>query len=224
MRPQIDLFEAIGTLRAVRRFTDEPVSDEELWTIIEAATMAPSGGNRQPWNFIVIRDPDTKRRIADYYRQAWEATYGKLEAPPPGSRPSGAGPQGLGPAYRSAEHLAHHLADTPVLIMVTTQGAGFGTSVTGSSIFPAVQNLMLAARALGLGTTITTLHRLHEAEVKKLLDIPDDIETMALIPVGRPSERFGPPRRLPVGEVTFWEKWGVRQSRGQDIEDGPKEG
>jgi len=211
MKPQIDLFEAIGTLRAMRRFTDQPVTDEDLWTILEAATMAPSGGNRQPWNFIVIRDPETKRRIADYYRQAWDATYGKLQAPPPGS-----GPQGLGSAYRSAEHLAHHLADVPVLIMVTTQGAGFGTSVTGSSIFPAVQNLMLAARALGLGTTITTLHRLHEAEVKKLLGIPDDIETMALLPVGRPAGRFGPPRRLPVDEVTFWEKWDAKRSRKLD--------
>jgi nitroreductase len=208
MRPKLDVFEAIGTLRAVRRFTDEPVSDEEIWTVLEAATMAPSGGNRQPWNFIVIRDPETKRRIGEYYRQAWDATYGKLTTPP-----SGSGPQGLGRAYRSAEHLAQHLAETPLLIMVTTQGAGFGTSVTGSSIFPAVQNLMLAARALGLGSTITTLHRMHEAEVKKLLDIPDDIDTMALIPIGRPRERFGPPRRLPVDQVTFWEKWGVRRNR-----------
>jgi nitroreductase len=221
MKPKLDVFEAIGTLRAVRRFGDEPVSDEEIWTILEAATMAPSGGNRQPWNFIVIRDPETKRRIGEYYREAWDATYGKLTTPPSGSEP-----QGLGRAYRSAEHLAHHLAEVPVLIMVTTQGAGFGTSVTGSSIFPAVQNLMLAARALGLGSTITTLHRMHEAEVKKLLEIPDEIETMALIPVGRPRERFGPPRRLPVDQVTFWEKWRVRRNRpSQDggSGDGAKE-
>jgi nitroreductase len=208
MRRNIDLFEAIGTLRAIRRFTDEPVSEDDLWTVLEAATMAPSGGNRQPWNFIVIRDPETKRRIAEYYRRAWDETYGKLPAPPPSS-----GDQGLGRAYRSAEHLTQHMADAPVLVMVTTRGAGFGTSPTGSSIFPAVQNLMLAARALGLGSTITTLHRMFEADVKKVLDIPDDIETMALIPVGHAAGKFGPPRRLPVGEVVFWEKWGKTRMR-----------
>jgi len=208
MKPSIDLFEAIGTLRAMRRYTGEPVGDEDLWTILEAATLAPSGGNRQPWNFIVIRDPETKRRIGEYYRRAWDETYGKLPAPPPSS----AG-QGLGRAYRSAEYLAQHLADAPVLIMVTTRGAGFGTSPTGSSIFPAVQNLMLAARALGLGSTITTLHRMFEADVKKLLAIPDDVETMALIPVGRPRGKFGPPRRVPVEEVVFWEKWSAARKR-----------
>lgn len=208
MNRSIDVFEAIGTLRAVRRFSDEPVSDDDIWTILEAATMAPSGGNRQPWNFIVVRDPETKRRIGEYYRRAWDDTYGKLPAPPPSPEN-----KGLGRAYRSAEYLARHLAEAPLLIIVTTQGAGFGTSPSGSSIFPAVQNLMLAARALDLGSTITTLHRLYEADVKKLLAIPDDIETMALIPVGRPLGRFGPPRRQPVEEVTFWEKWGEGRSR-----------
>jgi len=210
MKPSIDLFEAIGTLRAMRRFTDEPVSDDDLWTILEAATLAPSGGNRQPWNFIVIRDAATKRAIGEYYRRAWAETYGKLPTPPPSS-----GDQGLGLAYRSAEYLAEHLADSPVLIMVTTKGAGFGTSPTGSSIFPAVQNMMLAARALGLGSTITTLHRMFEADVKKLLDIPDDIETMALIPVGHPVGKFGRPRRQPVDDVVLWEKWGAARKRGK---------
>ena len=210
MKPTIDLFEAIGTLRALRRFTDEPVSDEDLWTLLEAAIMAPSGGNRQPWNFIVIRDPETKRRIGEYYKRAWDETYGKLPAPTPSSTESN---EGLGRAYRSAEYLAQHLDETPVLIMVTTRGAGFGTSVTGSSIFPAVQNMMLAARALGLGSTITTLHRMYEDDVKKLLSIPDEIETMALIPIGHPVGKFGPPRRLPVHQVVFWEKWGETRER-----------
>ncbi len=210
MKPNIDLFEAIGTLRALRRYTDQPVSDEDLWTILEAAVMAPSGGNRQPWNFIVIRDPETKRRIGEYYKRAWDQTYGKMPAPAPSSTDSN---EGLGRAYRSAEYLAQHLEEAPVLVMVTTRGAGFGTSVTGSSIFPAVQNMMLAARALGLGSTITTLHRMYEADVKKLLSIPDEIETMALIPIGHPVGKFGPPRRLPVEQVVFWEKWGEARER-----------
>jgi nitroreductase len=202
----MDVFEAINTLRAMRRFTPDPVSDDELWTVLGAATKAPSGGNRQPWNFIVVRDAETKRGLAGYYRRAWEQTYGK--APPPQSAESEAG---LGAAYRSAEYLAHHLADVPVLIVVTSRGVG--ASPSGASIYPAVQNLMLAARALGLGSTITTLHRLYEREVKELLGIPEDVDTMALIPIGRPAGRFGPPRRLPVEKVTYWERWDNTKSR-----------
>jgi len=204
----MDVFEAINTLRAIRRFTPDPVSDDDLWTVIDAATKAPSGGNRQPWNFIVIRDSETKRRLAEYYRRAWEQTYGK--APPaPSSEPSA----GLGAAYRSAEYLAHHLAEVPVLIMVTSRGGGVGASLSGASIYPAVQNLLLAARALGLGSTITTLHRLYEREVKELLGIPENVDTMALIPIGRTAARFGPPRRLPVEKVTYWERWGSTRSK-----------
>jgi nitroreductase len=210
MKPTVDVFEAIYTLRALRRYTDEPVSDEDLWTILEAATMAPSGGNRQPWNFIVIRDPEMKRRLGEYYKRVWDQTYGKL---PAASQTPSESDEGLGRAYRSAEYLSEHLADSPVLIMVTTKGAGFGTSVTGSSIFPAIQNMMLAARALGLGSTITTLHRMYEDDVKNLLGIPEDVETMALIPVGHPVGKFGPARRLPVDHVVYWEKWGETRER-----------
>jgi nitroreductase len=176
--------------------------------VLEAATKAPSGGNRQPWNFIVVRDMETKRGLAEYYRRAWEQTYGK--APPPQSAESAAG---LGPAYRSAEYLAHHLADVPVLIIVTSRGGGVGASPSGASIYPAVQNLMLAARALDLGSAITTLHRMYEREVKELLGIPEDVDTMALIHIGRPAGRFGPPRRLPVEKVTYWERLGNTRDR-----------
>jgi nitroreductase len=201
----MDLFEAIGTLRAMRRLKPDPVSDEDVWTIVEAATKAPSGGNRQPWNFIVIRDPQTKRKLGEYYLKAWEQSY--ESAPPPApSEPDSA-------VLRSADHLAHHLGEVPVLIMVTARSGGADPSLLGGSIYPAVQNLMLAARALGLGTTLTTLHRLFEAEVKALLSIPDDVDTMALIPLGHPVGRFKPPRRLPVEKVTYWDRWGATGTR-----------
>ncbi len=203
----MDLFEAIGTLRAMRRLKPDPVSDEELWTILDAAIKAPSGGNRQPWNFVVIRDQETKAKIAEYYLDAWNGSYGRL-------RDSAQADPAAARTYRSADHLAHHLADTPVLILVTVHRSGIAPmSPAGASIYPAVQNLMLAARALGLGCTITTLHREHEAEVKALLGIPDDVETMALIPVGRPLGHFGPPPRRPVEEVTYWDRWGAVKSR-----------
>jgi len=204
----MELFEAIRTLRAMRRLKPDPVSDDDLWTVLEAATMAPSGGNRQPWGFIVIRDPETKRKLADLYLKAWQQTYGQIPAPAVDDSPSG-----LGRAYLSAEHLAHHLAEVPVLIMVTSQSGGVGTSPPGASIYPAVQNLMLAARGLGLGSTITTLHRLYEIEVKHLLAIPDDVDTMALIPIGRPVGKFRRPRRLPVDQVAYWERWGATRTR-----------
>jgi nitroreductase len=100
-----------------------------------------------------------------------------------------------------------------VLIIVTSRGGGVGASPSGASIYPSVQNLMLAARAVGLGSTITTLHRLYEREVKELQGIPEDVDTMALIPIGRPAGRFGPPRRLPVEKVAYWERWGDTKSR-----------
>lgn len=200
----MDVFEAINTTRAMRRLKPDPVPDEHLWTILDAAIKAPSGGNAQPWNFIVVRDPETKRKIGEYYRDAWNQSYGG-----PGralrERPGMAG------VYRSAEHLAHHLAEAPVLIIVTTRAGG--NPLAGASIYPAVQNLMLAARALGLGTTLTTLHKLHEREVKELLGIPEQVETMALIPVGWPKGRFGTPPRLPVDKVVYWERWDATKAR-----------
>lgn len=203
----MDLFEAISTLRAMRRLKPDPVSDEELWTILDAAVKAPSGANRQPWNFLVIRNPDTKRKLAEHYLDGWKHIYGPLRDFAL-ANPATAG------TFRSAEHLAHHLAEVPVLIMAMVQRDAIAPgSPAGASMYPAVQNLMLAARALGLGTTLTTLHREHEAEVKELLGIPEGVDTMALIPVGRPKGKFGPPPRQPVEQVTYWERWGDVRNR-----------
>ena len=204
----MDMFETIGTQRAMRRLKPDPISDEDLWKILDAAIKAPSGSNRQPWNFIVVRDAETKRKIGEYYLDAWNKAYVSGPGQAALREPRMAG------VYRSAEHLAHHLADAPVLIIATIRKDGASISSTaGASIYPAVQNLMLAARALGLGTTLTTLHKFHEEEVKELLGIPEEVETMALIPIGSPKGRFGPPTRLPVEKVVYWEKWSERRER-----------
>ena len=204
--PDISLFEALRTQRAIRRFSTDPVSDDAISIILDAATKAPSGANRQPWYFIVIRDEEIKSRIGEWYLDGWNVAYGSTQ---PG--------QGISSSvYQSADSLAQRMGDSPVLILVCVDRGttGPGPITAGSSIYPAVQNLLLAARGLGLGTVLTTLHRHHEEEIKQLLGIPDNVETVALIPVGYPAEgeHFGGSRRRPVEEVTFHDRWGQRSS------------
>ena len=202
----MDFFDVIRTQRAMRRLKPDPVSDEDLWTILDAAIHAPSGGNTQAWNFLVIRDEEAKKKIGAWYLEGWNRAYGPR-------REAMLADEKMSRLFRSADYLANHLAEVPVLILATQRGAGQDLSY-GASIYPAVQNLMLAARALGLGTTLTTLHRFHEKDVKRLLGIPDDVNTMALIPVGHPRGKFGEPKRVPVDKVTYWERWGDQHPRG----------
>lgn len=204
----MDLFEAMRSQRALRRLKPDPVDEALIWRILDAATGAPSGGNFQPWNFIVIRDPAIKQRLQDFYQDGMRHAH----------RPSGSamsdGEAGL--MKRSAMHLVNHLAEAPVLIIATVRHADIAsTTPAGACIYPAVQNLMLAARALGLGTTLTTMHRHHEKEVVELLGIPEGHETMALIPLGWPMDKHGPTRRRPAEEITFWDHWGDTRTREQ---------
>ena len=195
--PDMTLLDTIYAQRAIRRFRPDPVPQEVIEQLIAAAVHAPSGGNRQPWSFVVVRDQALKEQIGEWYLDGWNTTY----ASDP-SKPHNA-------LYRSAETLAHHLAETPVLILACLAGGG-GSITSGSSIYPAVQNLMLAATAMGLGTVITTFHRRHEDEVKALLGIPEEVHTAALIPLGYPAEgeHFGGARRRPIAEITHYDRWG----------------
>ncbi|MBI4200437.1 MAG: nitroreductase family protein [Chloroflexi bacterium] len=211
MAREISLFEAIRTQRAIRRFRADPVSDEAITRVLEAAIRAPSPGNRQSWYFLVVRDPETKRRIGEYY---WQAT---LEA----QREPGYAQIASSPVYRSADDLARRIGEVPVMVLACVEvrgGAagppGRGPITLGAAIYPAVQNLMLAARGLGLGTCLTTRHRRFEREVKELLGIPDHVETAALIPLGYPAEgeHFGGSRRRPTTEVAFYERWGRKKA------------
>lgn len=204
----MDFFEVANTQRAMRRLHSDPVSEEDLWKILDAATKAPNGGNRQPWNFVVIRDTAAKTKIAAWYLEAWNKAYGGA------TKEAMLANADMAKTFRSADYLANHMADVPVLVLATIKKEMFAIGPTlGASIYPAVQNLMLAARALGLGTALTTLHKMHEEDVKQLLGIPDDVETMALIPVGRPKGKFGPVNRMPAEKVVYWDGWGQRHSR-----------
>ncbi len=220
------LFEIMNSLRAMRRLKPDPVPDELIWKVIEAGTKAPSGGNSQPWRFIVVRDADTKRFIQERYARAFQAyIQANLEAAsrrttPPTEDETARQMR----AGRAALHLAEHLHEVPVLLLVCmvprdlallTDGEGRARSYAAlyASVFPAVQNVLLACRALGLGATLTTLHLMFERDVKTRLGIPSEVETVALVPIGWPIGRFGPTSRAPVEDVTYWDRWEQRRPR-----------
>jgi len=204
-----DFFEVIGTQRAMRRLKPDPVPEEYIRKILWAATRAPSGGNRQGWRWLVVTDAEKKRKIQGWYHELWSKAiasgYGAGSNLPSEEKDSNER------VMRSATYLAEHMHEAPVLIFACSL-TGNGDITSGSSIYPAVQNLMLAARALGLGTALTTVHRGRQKEIRELLGIPDSVETAALIPVGWPKGRFGSGLRRPVEDVTYWEQWGAKRS------------
>lgn len=192
----MDVFEAIRTTRSMRRLDpDRDVSDDDLMAIVDAATRAPSGGNSQPVRWLIVRDRELKRRVGEIYRA--QAVV-RLRVYEEEARTNLAAARML----KSAYHLADHMGESPALVIPCARGR------VESSVFPAVQNLMLAARALGLGTTLTTIHRGDEASVRRALDIPEDVQTFAIIPVGYPLGRWGEAPRRPSGQVTYWDRWG----------------
>jgi nitroreductase len=203
----MDFFDVATTQRATRRLKPDAIPETALRQIMGAAICAPSGGNRQGWSFLVVRDPAKRARLGELYREAWaelmKVPYYRDAASAPPDSPAGK-------MLASARHLSEHLGEAPVLI-VACIGLDPGvkaTLTTGASIYPAVQNLMLAARALGIGSCITTIHRFRDAQVKDLLGIPADVETAALIPLGYPRGKFGRPPRRPLREVAFADRWG----------------
>ncbi|MPZ99566.1 MAG: nitroreductase [Dehalococcoidia bacterium] len=212
-REHIELFDAMHSTRAMRYLKPDPIPDEVLWDILDAAIRGPSGGNAQGWGWVVVRDAEVKRQIAEWYREGWQASYGTRREQIL-SDPDGAG---LGRAnYLSAEHLAEHLEEAPVWVIPVLRNAATRPNPrAGSSIYGAVQNLALAARGYGIGATLTSLYAGHEDDTKRLLGIPEDALTMALIPLGYPARgQFSQPKRRPVEEVTHWERWGEQKGRG----------
>ncbi len=180
---EMSLYEAIHTQRAIRHFKPDPVDDRLIEQIIEAATRAPSAHNAQPWRFIVVRDRATKARLGEIFDE-------------------------LGQSFAAPDRTPWE--EVPVLIAVCSEGlGGQGRSLAlEASVLPAVQNLLLTARYLGLGTVLTTRWSAREAEVRPLLGVPEDVQVHVIVPTGWPLDRFGPTRRRPVEEVTFRERWG----------------
>jgi nitroreductase len=199
------LFEIMRTTRSMRRLKPDPVPDALIRQILEAGTCAANGGNMQSWRFLVIRDPAIKQAVAVFYRRAWDGIVG------PRYRVGGLAPGTTAERFArmlgAAEHLAHHLHEAPVWIVPCLAGAT-PTRTSGSSIYPAVQNMLLAIRALGLGTTLTTLYLQFEKDAEAAMGLPADVHSYAILPIGYPVGRFGPVRREALADVVYEDRWG----------------
>ena len=220
------LFDIMYSLRSMRRLKPDPVSDDLVWKVLDAAVRAPSGGNTQPWRFLVIRDAETKRFIQERYRRGWDRyVQANLKAAADAAVPmTEAEAAARAKMIGAATHLADHLHEAPVLLMVCMlprqmdlppdpESQPPSAAARYASIFPAVQNILLACRAYGLGATLTTLHLLYERSIKARLGIPDDVETVALIPIGWPVGKFGPTSRARVETLTYFDAWGTTHTR-----------
>ena len=206
----ISLYQGLLSTRAVRRYSDEAVPDDALRDILFAATRAPSGSNRQPFRFVVLTDgavaAEAKRLIGEGARRFWSA---KREAD---GYDTGSGADATSPKARMARTMQHYVdtyESVPVLVLACyVPYRGHKAVSDGASIYPACQNLLLAARALGYGGVMTGWHFAAETELRALLHIPDEVDLVATITLGRPQGRHGPVRRRPLPELVFGEQWG----------------
>jgi nitroreductase len=211
----LPVLEALHSTPSRRYLAPDPIPEAVLWAILDAAIRGPSGGNSQQWGWVVVTDEETKNRVAGWYRENWDAAYGRRRDEILGAT---AGEPGLTPrGFLGAEHLAYHLEEAPVWVFPVLRSAADATNPRiGSSIYGAVQQLCLAARAYGIGTSLTTLYGGHEEELRGLLGLPADALTMALIPMGYPSSgRWAQPKRRPVEEVVHWNRWGALRAQSE---------
>jgi nitroreductase len=195
-----DLFDVVHRQRACRSFSDEPVGDQLVERLLDAATFAPSAENRQPWVFVVVRDPEVRAKVHDLTERAW-AGGGRAMAE---SRLDDAlleeVDRGItGGGYRGA----------PVLVVVAADTDRCLDATIGSSIFPATQNVLLAATALGLGSALTTLTTAFADELSALLALPRSVVPQVVIPLGHPARPLGAPRREPFAEHTHRDRYGT---------------
>ncbi len=195
-----NLGEMMFTQRAIRRLKPDAISDEDLHLILDAACKAPNGGNTQPGRFLVIREREKIRRFGKLYREAWWAKRREEGHPWAAAQDPKAVPNEG--SYPHAAVLAEEIKDAPVIVLAFTLMKG-----RASSVFPPVQNLMLAARALGIGSTLTTLHPTVMERVYAMFNIPKEVEFHACIPLGYPRGHFGPTARFPTSHTTYWDGW-----------------
>ncbi|MDQ1380975.1 MAG: hypothetical protein QOJ71_1694 [Actinomycetota bacterium] len=190
-------FDVVARQRACRSFSEEPVDDETIARILTAATFAPSAENKQPWEFVVVRDADTRAAIGDLSRRAWEARGRAFSE-------TRLTPAMLADVDRGA---TGGVADAPVNIVVCADVHRGLEATIPSSIFPATQNLLLAATALGLGSALTTITTGFRAEMQTMLGLPEHVWPIALVPLGHPARPLGPPRRAPFTDRTHRDRY-----------------
>lgn len=213
------LQDAMSTLRAVRRLRPDPIPDDVLERVLQAGCWAPTGGNQQPWRVVVVRDPGKKQALADIYRPEWERyAEGFIDR----MASSGVTGEALEKWRRTAaagDHLAEHLGEAPAILLfcanpkmmaITDAKLDRISMVGGGSVYPAVQNVMLACVEEGLGCALTTLHCFREDEVKAALEIPDGWATVALVPIGYPvGGGHGPITRQPPSVLAYDNTFGT---------------
>ena len=202
-----ELFHIMRTTRAMRRLKPDPVPDELIQRILQAGQWAANGGANQRWRFLVVKDRSIKEQVQKWYQKAFDEVVGpryRNAAPPPGSSPGRYRRQ-----HDAVAYLTERYHEAPVWIVACQDdGAETPTRSAGASIYPAVQNMLLAARALGLGATLTSRHLRHEQEVEEILGLPPGVHSYAILPIGYPLGNFGPVRRGPLADVAYLDRWG----------------
>ena len=202
-----DIFDVIHTTRAMRRLKPDPVPDELIRKILQAGICAANGSNRQTWRFLVVTDRSIKERVQHFYKRAFDEVVGPRylnSASPPGSTAEKYRRQ-----HAAVEYLTDHFHEAPVWIVACLdEGGNTPTRSSGASIYPAVQNMLLAARALGLGATLTSRHLMYEEEVEAALGLPPGVHSYAILPIGYPMGRFGPVGRGPLSDIVYENHWG----------------
>ena len=214
-----DAIETIMTTRAMRRYSDRPVSDDDIATCLRAAQQGPSGGNVQPQQYVVVQDPALRAEVGRLYREAFDRYERSL--PEPSEFPDAERAAAWKRSRDASRHLADHLGEVPVIVVFLQPLIPWGSvddegpmdiGRLDASVYPAVQNFCVAARALGLGTALTTVIRIRSAELFDLLGVPTGkFEVAALTPLGYPTGRFGVAPRKPAAAVTHWDRWGDKR-------------
>lgn len=211
----LDLYEAMSTLRAVRRLKPDSIPTEVLNRVLQAAAWAPTGGNVQPFRIVVVKNPEQKLKIGNWYNEEWQ----KYIAPSRAALPKMPEADRIshGKTIKAGDYLAGHMHEVPALLVfcfnpkymaITDADLGRASVVGGGSVYPAVQNVMLACRKEGLGCVLTTLLCYKEAEIKSLLEIPGDWGTCAHIPIGYPVLKgHGPISRKSVNKLSYLDRW-----------------
>ncbi|MFV9634229.1 nitroreductase family protein [Mycobacterium neumannii] len=211
-RLDMPLVEAMMTQRAVRRVLPDPVDDAVVLKCIELALRAPTGSNGQNWEFIVVKDQAVKDQLGKRYRQAW-SLYGGI------GRRLAAGDESMQKILRAVQWQVDHFSEIPVLVVPCLRGGSrlpympspfVGESSFFGSIYPSVQNLLLAARAMGLGASLITLPLWSVTSARRTLRLPLTVTPICVVPLGWPRGRYGPTTRKPVGQVAHLDKYGER--------------
>jgi len=226
--PALDmpLEQVMRSQRAIRRFKADPVDDALVLRLLELALQAPSGGNRQNAEFVVVRDRDVKRKLARLNRIAW-STYGSVW------KFFARGDEKTLRAMKAVDWQAEHYEEIPVIVVACLRWSTYGPIVSGfrppfppflagiyyGSVFPAVQNLLLAARAAGLGASLTVMPLWSVALARQALGLPLWVSPVAVVPMGWPIGRYGPTTRLPVGDVVHLDRYGNQPFKKEESEE-----